>query len=394
MKAMYEGWLDHSSSDASGILIWMSQSAYPSFVWQTYDYYYDTTGAYWGARNACEPVHIYWNQSDDRIRVVNTSGKNAPNLTAEAWLYNLDGTQRYHRSVAVSSQRDVVADCFSLVYPAGLSATHFIKLRLKNSVGNTVSENFYWRGTTPLDYTALNDVKPVPLAVVSQEAHKSARASGPETMTATITNPVGSGVVAFGIRPKLVKSGTQEQVLPVFMSAGYFSLLPGETKRLTIQFAPADAGPGMPNLVVECWNNSVRTFPAARIDTANLTLFKPATASSEDDNSSGPAAAVDGDPLTRWSSAWSANPQWLMVDLGKSQAIHRVELSWERAYAKSFQIQVSGDAVHWMDIYQTTSGEGGREDLTNLSGHGRYLRMYATERGTKFGYSLYEFKAY
>ena len=100
MKAMYEGWLDHSDKDASGILIWMSQSAYPSFVWQTYDYYYDTTGAYWGAKTACEPVHIYWNQNDDRIRVVNSSGKNATGLIAEAWIYNLDGTQKYHRGRA------------------------------------------------------------------------------------------------------------------------------------------------------------------------------------------------------------------------------------------------------------------------------------------------------
>ena len=101
MKAIYEGWLDHSDTDASGVLIWMSQSAYPSFVWQTYDYYYDTTGAYWGAKTACEPVHVYWNESDDRIRVVNTSGKDSPGLTAEAWIYNLDGTPKYHRSTAI-----------------------------------------------------------------------------------------------------------------------------------------------------------------------------------------------------------------------------------------------------------------------------------------------------
>ena len=44
--------------NASGVMVWMSQSAYPSFVWQTYDYYYDLNGAYWGVKKACEPVHI------------------------------------------------------------------------------------------------------------------------------------------------------------------------------------------------------------------------------------------------------------------------------------------------------------------------------------------------
>lgn len=47
-KAMYEGWLDRMWEDASGIMCWMGQSAYPSMVWQTYDYYYDPTGVYWG----------------------------------------------------------------------------------------------------------------------------------------------------------------------------------------------------------------------------------------------------------------------------------------------------------------------------------------------------------
>lgn len=55
-KAMFEAWSSKMWNDASGIMIWMSQSAYPSFVWQTYDYYYDLTGAYWGAKKV---VNLY-----------------------------------------------------------------------------------------------------------------------------------------------------------------------------------------------------------------------------------------------------------------------------------------------------------------------------------------------
>ncbi len=259
MKAIYEGWLDHSDKDASGVLIWMSQSAYPSFVWQTYDYYYDTTGAYWGAKTACEPVHIYWNENDDRIRVVSTSGRNADGLTAQAWIYNLDGSRQYGRSTKVNSRPDTVADCFTLTYPDTLSATHFIKLRLTDSAGKVVSENFYWRGTHPLNFHALNDLKKVKLAATSHLSHISGR----DTMVVAITNPANSHTVAFGIRPKVINPGTGKQILPVFMNDGYFSLLPGETKHLTIQFDPAAAGTKAPQLVVECWNNAVKTSPAS-----------------------------------------------------------------------------------------------------------------------------------
>src|SRR2546427_9034494 len=50
--------------------------------------------------------------------------------------------------------------------------------------------------------------------------------------------------------------------------------------------------------------------------------------------------AVDGNPGTRWSSAFS-DPQWMQIDLGASLPITRVRLNWEAAYALAYQIQVS-----------------------------------------------------
>ena len=100
-KAMYEGFQHHIWEDASGILTWMGQSAYPSLVWQTYDYYYDLTGAYWGIRKACEPVHIQWSYADNSVKVINTTLKEQKGLTATGKVYNLDGKEmgRYSQSV-------------------------------------------------------------------------------------------------------------------------------------------------------------------------------------------------------------------------------------------------------------------------------------------------------
>ena len=114
---------------------------------------------------------------------------------------------------------------------------------------------------------------------------------------------------------------------------------------------------------------------------------RTATASSTEKDSTPAAAAVDGDGGTRWSSAFS-DPQWLEVDLGSSQTVCGVQLAWEAAYAKAYQIQVSTDGTNWTPIYSTTTGAGGTENLT-LSGTGRYLRVYGTQRGTAYGYSLW-----
>ena len=75
--------------DASGILTWMGQSAYPSLVCKTYDYYYDLTGLT-GNQKACEPVHIRWSYADNSVKVINTTLKEQKDL-ALGKVYNLDG---------------------------------------------------------------------------------------------------------------------------------------------------------------------------------------------------------------------------------------------------------------------------------------------------------------
>ncbi|MFD9406565.1 family 20 glycosylhydrolase [Streptomyces sp. NPDC059989] len=125
----------------------------------------------------------------------------------------------------------------------------------------------------------------------------------------------------------------------------------------------------------------------------NLAQGRPTTASSTEAANFPAASATDGDPATRWSSAYG-DPQWLQVDLGSTQSISRVVLRWEAAYGKSFQIQLSDDATTWRTVYSTTTGTGGVQDLTGLTGSGRHIRVHGTQRGTSYGYSLYEFEVY
>jgi len=126
--------------------------------------------------------------------------------------------------------------------------------------------------------------------------------------------------------------------------------------------------------------------------TANAALNQPATASSTENAGLPASAAVDGNTGTRWSSAFS-DPQWLQVDLGSTKNICQVTLDWETAYATAFQIQTSPDGSTWTTIYSTTTGTGGMQTL-NVTGSGRYIRMYGTARATQYGYSLWEFGVY
>ena len=131
---------------------------------------------------------------------------------------------------------------------------------------------------------------------------------------------------------------------------------------------------------------------SASCGTASTALHKPTTASSTENAGTPATSATDGDTGTRWSSAFS-DPQWLQVDLGSSQQVCGVQLSWEAAYATAFQIQVSADGTNWTSIYSTTTGAGGTQTL-NVTGTGRYVRFYGTARATPYGYSLWEFSVF
>ncbi|MFI5912862.1 chitosanase [Dactylosporangium sp. NPDC051541] len=125
-----------------------------------------------------------------------------------------------------------------------------------------------------------------------------------------------------------------------------------------------------------------------------LSQGRPATASSEESAELGAGNAVDGDGTSRWGSEEGVDPQWIAVDLGESHAISRVRLRWETAYGKAYEIQTSPDGQGWTTIGATTAGDGGTDELTGLSGAGRFVRMYGTARGTKWGYSLFAFEVY
>ncbi|WP_405142429.1 DUF1996 domain-containing protein [Sphaerisporangium sp. NBC_01403] len=133
------------------------------------------------------------------------------------------------------------------------------------------------------------------------------------------------------------------------------------------------------------------TVPAGAAE-APLSQGRTATASSSERGDLSPSAAVDGKPGTRWSSKFS-DPQWLQVDLGATSTINKIVLNWEHAYATAFTIQVSDGGGQWKTIRSTTAGVDGVQTL-NVSGSGRYVRLYATKRSSQYGVSLWEFQVF
>lgn len=120
---------------------------------------------------------------------------------------------------------------------------------------------------------------------------------------------------------------------------------------------------------------------------------KIATSSSVEDLTLTPQNAIDGDLSTRWSTEFS-DPQWICIDLGKNYTINRIKLTWESAYGRTYNIEVSADSADWIQVFATQDSDGGEDEIDFDPVKARYVRLNGLERGTPWGYSIYEFQVF
>jgi hypothetical protein len=244
-RAMFEG----RSKFRKGLLLWMSHSAWPSMVWQTYDWYFDPTAAYFGCKKASEPLHIQWNPVFDTIEVVNLHAGNLSGLTAKARLINMDGSVQWEKEVTLDSNEDSTEKLFKLEFPESLSATHFIKLSLMQG-DRLLSDNFYWRGLEEGNYQALNKLPQVNL----DHAVSVKRNGDYWILESRLENR--SETPALMIQLKAKGASTGERILPAFFSDNFFSLLPGESKSVRIRLKKEDCRGEKPALEISGFNLS------------------------------------------------------------------------------------------------------------------------------------------
>jgi hypothetical protein len=230
-----------------GLLIWMSHPAWPTFVWQTYDYFFEPTAAYFGAKKASEPLHIQWNIATDSVEVVNYSGGNAKGLTARAEIRNMDGALKWEMEVPVDSAEDSDVQAIKMEYPEGLTPVHFIRLKLTRGP-QTVSENFYWRGLTEGDYRAIRQLPKVKIEVATRVERQGSRWQ----LTTDLHNV--SAQPALMVKLKVVREKSGDRILPALYSDNYVSLMPGERRSIAIELENADTRGENPRVTVDGFN--------------------------------------------------------------------------------------------------------------------------------------------
>jgi exo-1,4-beta-D-glucosaminidase len=261
-RAMFEAF-GRNKYTSTGVIQWMLNNAWPGLIWHLYDWYLRPGGSYFGAKKACEPLHVQYSYDDRGVVVVNSYYRPFANLKVRTRVLNLDMTEKFSKESKLDVGEDSSTPVTTVPELPGLSSTYFVSLELRDLSDRVVSRNFYWLSTKPetldwdkstwyvtptrtfADFTALNGLPAAELKV--------AATSKAGSTTVTVTN--AGKTVAFAVHVKVKKGADGDEVLPVLWEDNYFALLPGETRQVTASYNARDLGPARPAVDVESWNS-------------------------------------------------------------------------------------------------------------------------------------------
>ena len=252
-RAIYEGRNAKLFNPSTGVIIWMSNPAQPSFVWQIYHHDLEPNASLFAVKGACEPVHIQLNEKTGNLMVIN----NHPDILADAKahisIYNLNGSLADERDIKVKAAPSAATDLGPLALPDNLSSVYFIKLELHDVDGKLLSDNFYWHALAQ-HQDDLRDLNKLPTVTLNTKVVRH-DANGKCLLDVTLHNP--SSQIALMAHLQLRRQRSGERVLPVYYTGNYISLAPHESKTITIEAAQSDLKGEKPLIVVDGWNIGV-----------------------------------------------------------------------------------------------------------------------------------------
>ncbi|GGQ30337.1 hypothetical protein GCM10010233_54810 [Streptomyces pseudogriseolus] len=241
--------------------------------------------------------------------------------------------------------------------------------------------------------TAGNDNTPPVVSALAVSPASSAPAGGEFTVRADVRDPDGDPITYKIFLSGNYANGDKRLVEASWRSTGNGTFAVRAPEKLGVWKVYLQAEDGRGNAGIE--TESVKVV-APPVTGTNVALNKPTTASSFQpsygDCPCEPAKATDGRADTRWASDWS-DPQWIQVDLGSATPVRKLQLVWDPAYAKSYEVHISDNGTAWRTIYSTTTGNGDI-DAIDVAATARHVRLHLTARGTGWGYSLHEFGIY
>ena len=228
---------------------WKLNPAFPSVMWQIFDYYLAPNAGYYFMQSANEKLHVQLNLDDSVVAVVNRTYHAENNLTVDAAVYDIDGKQLFTQQTKLNIGESQVKKIISLSsILSKYTSLSFVVLNVKDVTGKLVSHNVYWFAKDH-QYQSLKNIAATKLEV--KIIKKETEATNTKwTIQFTNTNKQ----MAFFVHPKLTDSN--EEIFPGYWSGNYFTLAPGETITLNATYPNATIADKKLLLKLSGWNRN------------------------------------------------------------------------------------------------------------------------------------------
>lgn len=241
-RAMFEAY-SRRKYQATGVIQWMLNNAWPSLIWHLWDHSLRAAGGYFGTKKACEPLHIQYDAGIGTVSVVSDLPETTPELTARVRVLGLDLTEHYRHEAEVAVPADGVVTLCQLP-ETDFGRTHFLLLELNDASGAPLSRNFYWLSSQRdvIDFANANwymapltghaDFRALAELPGAQLRLERVVSGAPEALRVRLQNT--GGTLAFFTRLRLLDR-LGDEVLPAHYTDNYISLLPGEAVELWVR---------------------------------------------------------------------------------------------------------------------------------------------------------------
>jgi len=251
-RAIFEA-AGHKLNETGGVMLWKLNAAFPSVVWQVYDWYLEPNAGYYFMKRACEPVHIQLNLDDSSVAIVNRTYIKRVGLHYDAEVVGMTGETLFvqHGQADLDTTEVKVVQSVREILRTRQGVS-FVLLRLRDARGETISRNVYWMSPGH-DFLALRQM---PSSRVMARVISTEKKDGYTSWTLFLTNV--SSQLAFFLNPQVIKDG--EEVLPSYWSDNYFPIPAGQSMTIKVSCPTTMTGP-KPQLRLEGWNIQASTMP-------------------------------------------------------------------------------------------------------------------------------------
>lgn len=254
-RGLAEGFTSHMWDWYTGFIIWKTQNPWTAMRGQMYDYYLDPNACLYGLHNGSAPLHIMYNPVNGMVMAANNTFKARRSMMLVVKTYDMTGKDSLITQVFADIGVTTTKKYFSIkktIDEQSAKEGIFLSLQLLDADKKLITDNLYWIPDQKGYFSGLQKLKPNDVSVKAKYLNKA-------QVEVTLDNTQNHSLAFFN-RISLVDAATKTRLLPAFYSDNYVSVLPGNQKKVIIDFKPGIAQKDL-QVEISGWNVSKKYLP-------------------------------------------------------------------------------------------------------------------------------------